>query len=151
MELPLIVLLEISTAAVLEMAPPAPPAELPLIWTVYDGQAAILNRDSATSTGSRVTADCAVDDRDIPRGLKCPTADTATIVVSRVTAQRAIEDRQKRVILDAWSRVITDNAVRDCHRTVPKTELLGPKGTLLKSPPPAFPLTTQLLTVVSAK
>src|SRR6266481_3291112 len=59
--------------------------------------------DSATRTGRRVAADCAVDHCDTRGGFKCPTANTATIVAlaCRVTAHRAVEDGQKTVIQDA--------------------------------------------------
>src|SRR5215472_1695586 len=60
-----------------------------------------------------------------------------------------IQDGQKTVIQDAGSRVVTDTAVRDCHGTAAAMELFGPKWMLLKTPPSAFPLITQLLIVVT--
>ena len=55
---------------VLPMPPPCTFSRVAADSTVYDSQTApIINRDSATSTGRRVAADCAVDDCDTTRGF----------------------------------------------------------------------------------
>ena len=96
---------------------------------VYDSQTPIINRDAATSTGRRVTADCAVDDCDTTGGFECPTSDTATVyrVAAELPLNVLLRTVKKKVIQDAWSRVITDNAVRDCHRTAPGNGIVRTK------------------------
>ena len=95
---------------------------------VNDGQTRKATTDATTSGRGEVTTDRAVDNGEVPRSFPPVLigVNTATCVgLAGVATNCAVDDRyDTRIVVDAGSRVVVDNAVGNCEGTRAKNVVI---------------------------